>query len=573
MSSHARYCPARAVSPAGRWGAEPLERRALLAALVVNSALDNATPGDSLVTLREAITAANTDTTTDTGQTGSGADTITFALSPGAHSINLTSALPAMSTELDIDGSGAALLTVRRDTGGYRVLTVVQGGEVRLSGMTVADGILGGILNSGTLSVTDCTLRNNTDNTFASVGGGAIHNTGALVIERSTIRDNEAFGEGGGIFNAASGSLRVVDSTFEGNRVDGGVLGPGHGGGIYSVGTLDVVNSTFTQNHADSIGGAIYSRHTADVDHCTITGNTAGSGGAAIRNQSGSLTLDNSVVALNSASSGISGPFAGADNFLVGDPMLGALADNGGPTPTMRPMPGSPLIDAGDPDFVGPPQFDQRGPGFARVSGGRIDIGAVEIDAVAPIVTSSEFAFLTAPQALRFAFSESVAATLDAADLLLENLTTGSMIPAANVALAYDTSSDTATLTFPGYAYGALPNGSYRATLRAADVTDPSGNPLPGDHVVTFFFLNGDATRDGRVDLDDFSALAANFGRTGTNFTEADFTYDGRTDLADFNLLAARFGHAISAPSATGLDERVPDSRSDHTGWRDDVLR
>ena len=46
--------------------------------LTVNNPLDNNMPGDGLVTLREAIIAANANSTTDLGQTGSGADTIQF---------------------------------------------------------------------------------------------------------------------------------------------------------------------------------------------------------------------------------------------------------------------------------------------------------------------------------------------------------------------------------------------------------------------------------------------------------------------------------------------------------------
>src|SRR5215470_6107833 len=81
---------------------ETLEHRVLLASLLVNSALDNATSGDGLVTLREAITAANSDTTTDLGQTGNGADTITFDLGAGAQIINLDSVLPDLNSDITV---------------------------------------------------------------------------------------------------------------------------------------------------------------------------------------------------------------------------------------------------------------------------------------------------------------------------------------------------------------------------------------------------------------------------------------------------------------------------------------
>ena len=58
------------------------------------------------------------------------------------------------------------------------------------------------------------------------------------------------------------------------------------------------------------------------------------------------------------------------------DPLLGPLQDNGGPTFTHALLPGSPAINAGDPNF--PPEgYDQRGPGFDRVRNGRTRCGLV----------------------------------------------------------------------------------------------------------------------------------------------------------------------------------------------------
>ncbi len=65
------------------------------------------------------------------------------------------------------------------------------------------------------------------------------------------------------------------------------------------------------------------------------------------------------------------------------DPLLGPLADNGGPTATHALLIGSPAIDMGDPNAVagagGVPQFDQRGAPFTRVHGAQIDMGAFEL--------------------------------------------------------------------------------------------------------------------------------------------------------------------------------------------------
>jgi len=71
---------------------------------------------------------------------------------------------------------------------------------------------------------------------------------------------------------------------------------------------------------------------------------------------------------------------------LIGvNPLLGALASNGGPTMTHALLPGSPAINAGPnpvPSFTGNAN-DQRGAGLARVVNGRVEIGAFEAPTVA----------------------------------------------------------------------------------------------------------------------------------------------------------------------------------------------
>jgi hypothetical protein len=59
--------------------------------------------------------------------------------------------------------------------------------------------------------------------------------------------------------------------------------------------------------------------------------------------------------------------------------MLGPLQDNGGPTLTHALLPGSPGINAGDPNFTPPPAYHQRGSPSVRVFNGRIDVGSFEV--------------------------------------------------------------------------------------------------------------------------------------------------------------------------------------------------
>jgi|GEM_PF-5762566 len=191
----------------------------------------------------------------------------------------------------------------------------------------------------------------------------------------------------------------------------------------------------------------------------------------------------------------------------------------------------------------------------------------IATDTVGPRVTTSQFNFLTS-HSVTLGFSESVAASLSTADVTLTNLTAGSTLATAALSLSYAGATNIATLTFPGVAgppAGILADGNYRLTLSNTGVTDAAGNRLDGDgngvngddFTFTFFVLAGDATRDRFVNLDDFTALAANFGQSPRNFAQGDFTYDGNVNLDDFTLLAANFGENLPAPAdlprATGF--------------------
>jgi hypothetical protein len=165
-------------------------------------------------------------------------------------------------------------------------------------------------------------------------------------------------------------------------------------------------------------------------------------------------------------------------------------------------------------------------------------------------VTTADFRYLAAPQRLELNFSADVQASLSVSDLQLVNLTTNQPIPSDRLALAYDAQTNRATFTFPGYQYGALPDGHYRATLPAGSVSDPQGNTLDIAAVTEFTFLNGDANRDRQVNLADFNILAGNFGQSNRTFAQGDFTYDGVVNLQDFNVLAARFGGVVAPGSA-----------------------
>jgi CSLREA domain-containing protein len=409
---------------------------AYAAGIVVNTAGDTVNANDGLCSLREAITAANTNTASGPAAgecaAGAGADTISFA---GNYTITLAPAsgqLPNVTSPITINGNGAANTVVQAHASPNTATTrlfYVDFGNLTLNRLTVRNGrcngscangsnVGGGIYNSlGTLTVTNSII---TANSSSSLGGG-IYSTGTLTITGSIISGNSAPTGGGGI--SASGTLTVATSTFSGN------IASGPGGGISNSGTLTVLRSTFSGNSAGSGGGIShnFSSVTANVTNSTFSGNSAGlfgggiiiglngtltvtnstlSGNAAngtvaagggIYRDSGTVTLRNTIIANSTAGGNCGGTITNGGNNLDSgatcgwgsnnnsqsntDPKLGPLASNGGLTQTMALLAGSPAIDTGM--DAGCPATDQRGK--PRPQGTHCDIGAYESPSVATL--------------------------------------------------------------------------------------------------------------------------------------------------------------------------------------------
>jgi predicted outer membrane repeat protein len=172
------------------------------------------------------------------------------------------------------------------------VLTIGGGVTVAISNLTIthtdldATTLAGGIQNSGVLTLSNSTVREN-----FTLGGGGIHNSGTLTLVNSVVSGNDAAFEGGGISN--SGTVVLEDSTVSGN-------GAQAGGGISNSGTLTLIASTVSGNSA-GFGGGIYNFATATLIRSTVSGNSAGFGGGGIRS-SGMLSLTDSKVTENTVS-------------------------------------------------------------------------------------------------------------------------------------------------------------------------------------------------------------------------------------------------------------------------------
>jgi hypothetical protein len=168
-----------------------------------------------------------------------------------------------------------------------------------------------------------------------------------MTVTNSTISGNTGR-FGGGIYITYSSLMVVTGSTISGNSASGSYS---NGGGIKNrYGNLTVTHSTITGNSAEFVGGGIWTDvgGSTELSHAIVAGNTQG---ASIPSDvSGGVTLAFSLVGVDTDATIVDngGNLIGTAGSPI-DPLLGPLADNGGPTLTHTLSIGSPAIDAGDP--------------------------------------------------------------------------------------------------------------------------------------------------------------------------------------------------------------------------------
>jgi len=328
----------------------------------------NALPGPDTITVpagtylltiegrdEDAAVTGDLDITDDVTITGAGAD-LTILDGNGVDRI-LDIELPASRVTIVV---AIAALTIRNGNSGPGALAdgggLYNSGTLTLRNVVVANNTTaaangGGITSINDITLTDCVVSGNTTATY----GGGIDNFGTATLENVTVSGNMS-GLGGGIANDDGSAVAALTNvTIADNSAS-----PGSGGGFYNLGAATlryviVANSPSGDNCAGGTSATLTSQ-----GHNLDSGNTCG--------------------------------FAGPGDLVNMDPQLGPLQDNGGPTPTQALLPGSPAIDAGGDDCP-PPATDQRG--FPRPEDGNgdgmatCDIGAFELGGTAPGCLSS----------------------------------------------------------------------------------------------------------------------------------------------------------------------------------------
>jgi hypothetical protein len=383
--------PTITASATGFAPAQQSETVALTANLQVSNTNDSGTGS-----LRQAILSAN----------AAPGSVIGFA--PGVTGvISLLTALPNLSANMTIIGPGANLLTIQRMAGdafNFGIFSVKAGATVTITGVTIANADSTGVVNSGALTLESVVVANNHGSGSGALllgAPGGILNTGTLTVLDSTVADNTVTdAEVAAGIDSEGGAVFVIESTVFGNVGSTNTNSTG-GIGIYG-GSLLLEFSTVTQNVANApntSGGGIDSDGNVTIYDSIIAGNT----GAAenLSDVNGAfINLGNNLI--GSAASQASG-FAASDLVgTVANPISAGLAptlqNNGGTTPTDALVYGSPAIDAGNNTDV--PAVDQRG--APRINNGVVDIGAFEYDLPDYSFTSAAQTTFTTGQANTF---------------------------------------------------------------------------------------------------------------------------------------------------------------------------
>jgi hypothetical protein len=442
--------------------------------LVVNTTADGSAVAPGALDLRGAV---------DLTDALPGGQTISFdpKVFATAQKITLTAGQLDLS---NIGGSdtitGPAVGVTISGGGNSRVFQIEGWVTASISGLTLAGGSAdrgGGLLNSGNVTLTNCTISGST----ASKNGAGLANYGTVTLTNCTISGNTA-PSGGGLANFGRATLSTCTISNNSAFNSGGVLSNGtmsltnctvrantastqNGGGLLSNGTTTLTNCTLSGNSAGTNGGGLANYGTVTMINCTVSGNSARVQGGGVQNPaSGRSVLSNCTVSANTAhqggglfnlgkailidtivavnlngakspgasdiagtvdvsselnligTGGSGGLVNGVFGNIVGvaDPHLGALAPYGGPTQTMALMPGSPAIGKAR-SLVGV-TTDQRG----LPRGASVDIGAYQTSLVVtstagPVNTDPAQLTLAGAVSLANAFAGPVAITFDPA--------------------------------------------------------------------------------------------------------------------------------------------------------------
>jgi hypothetical protein len=285
---------------------------------------------------------------------------------------------------------GAGIYALNIDDLVVRFCEINNNASSSSSSSSYGGGVYASSSSSSSITFTNNTISGNSSSSSLSYGGGVYAYAGSITFTNNTISGNtssssSSYSEGGGVYARSASSITFTNNTISGNSSSSSSSSSSYGGGVYaysysSSSSITFTNNTISGNTATSsysFGGGVYARSASSTFKGNIIAlnSVNGSGTTADVYTSGTtvsngynLIGDNTTVANNFTATGDT---VGTSASPL-DPLLYALADNGGPTFTMSLRAGSPALNPfGRPDS----DPDQRG---EAVVDGLKDIGAFE---------------------------------------------------------------------------------------------------------------------------------------------------------------------------------------------------
>jgi hypothetical protein len=219
---------------------------------------------------------------------------------------------------LNVEGAGSENTIIQAASApgiaSSRVVTITENTIVNISDITIRYGVAyvgrggGGIINQGTVTISDSTIKSNTANY-----GGGITNGRLMTITNCIIDDNFASYWGGGLFldNSSNNQpdetvITIQESIISNNMTEESASDNG-GGGLFSYNsTANIYNTSFINNTVNGVndgGGGLFIsyRSIATIKDSLIAGNAADKGGGIKSEFESQLTINNSEITNNIA--------------------------------------------------------------------------------------------------------------------------------------------------------------------------------------------------------------------------------------------------------------------------------
>ncbi len=349
----------------------------------------------------------------------------------------------------DFNG-GAIRLAGSGNSAEIETTDIISNTAVQQGGAIFADG-------SSTLTLRRSNVSHNSISSEVGSGGGLFVQRTAMILQ-STIAHNSAPRFGGGIYyqRASGGTLTLRNSTVSGNSAEIGIDDTTSGSGIGANADIEIINSTIVNNSGAGTGIDMTDGGRVTLTNSIVANNANADCASSAATVSHSLIADGSCAITD-----------GVDGNLIADPLLDALADNGGSTLTHALLSNSPATDAAD--SVQCLATDQRG--FVR-DGDACDIGAFEVTAGDCTVTpdNGETVFRSVDAA---AVQDAIDAAADDATIKVAGTCVGVQPVVLDTGTLTQTALITKSLTIEGgyvaSQWNAAPDSTLNPTMLDAD--------------------------------------------------------------------------------------------------------